>query len=156
MPEFTPKVKNRTERGQKQAGKEGQAGPVLSWPRSEAHGTVTVRAGEGTGREQLVQVFPQTRNSLGCFSVNDKNTQRGNVSEKQIHFLLASLARLHRAGMVMLLHSLGKGNALVRVPHSRQRTGISPSQQLQCLGREHGERRGESRETSPLPGRSPS
>lgn len=156
MQEFSPEVKNETERGQKQAGREGQAGPVPSWLRSEARGTVTVRAGEGTGREQLVQVFPQTQNSLACFSANDKNTQWGNVSEKQIHFLLASLARLHGAGTVMLLHSLGKGSALVRVPHSGQRTGISPGQQLQCLGKEDGERRGEQRKRSPLPGRNPS
>lgn len=110
MPEFSLKVKNRTERGQKQAGREGQAGPVLSWPRSEARGTVTVRAGEGTRREQLVQVFPQTQNSLACFSVNDKNTQWGNVSEKQIHFLLTSLARLHRVGTVICSSTaLGRG-----------------------------------------------
>lgn len=34
-----------------------------------------------------------TPNSLACFSV--KNTQWGNVSEKRIHLLPASLARLH-------------------------------------------------------------
>lgn len=45
---------------------------------------------------QLVQIFPQTPNSLACFSVNSKNTQWGNVSKKQIHLLPALLARLPR------------------------------------------------------------
>lgn len=95
MPEFSPEVKNGTGRGQERVGREGQAGPVPSWQRSEAHGTVTVRSGEGTGG-QLVQIFPQTPNSLACFSVNSKNTQWGNVSKKQIHLLPALLARLPR------------------------------------------------------------
>lgn len=96
-----------------------------------------------------MQVFPQTPNSLACFSVNNKNTQWGNISKKQIHLLPTSLARLHG----------GDGQAPPQ-PREEERFGWTPPLQAEgwhlsgvtapCLGREQGERRGEQRETSPL------
>ena len=64
---------------------------------------------------QLVQVFPQTPNSLACFSVNNKNTQRGNVSKKRIR-LSPPRQRGFAEGMVRLLRSLGKGSFWLDTP----------------------------------------
>lgn len=95
-----------------------------------------------------MQVSPQTPNFLACFSVNNKNTQWGNVSEKQIHLLPASLARLH-GGDSQAPPQPWEGERFGQTPPLRREGWCLPGAAAPCLGKELGERRGERRETSP-------
>lgn len=92
MPEFSPEVRNRTGRGRERGGRDRQAQSPPG--RSQRHVELSQLERE-KGRGAVSASFPTTPNSLACFSVNNKNTQWGDVSVKQIHFLPASLARLH-------------------------------------------------------------
>lgn len=85
-----------------------------------------------------MQVFPQTPNSLACFSVNSKNTQWGNVSKKRIHLLPPRLVnKAAWRGLSGSSAASGRG-ALWSDSPTGQRAGISPGWQLPCRGEERG------------------
>lgn len=103
-----------------------------------------------------MQVFPQTPNSLACFSVNNKNTQWGNASEKQIHLLPASLARLH-GGDGQVPPQPREGERFGRTPPLWAEGWHLPGAAAPVPGEgAGGEARGAEGDKPPLPGRRPS